>query len=262
MSKLSVRVQNMASIARQVSAAARTHAELLAEGLLSECVAAGVAPPADPGATFASAANVLDGRTEGLVAAELKYTAEQSDDGGFRAKRDAAYAKAAEATADMRGLVRDFMGAGAVTSYGLAGATPRSADKLAGFLENAIHLMERSPRAAERRGVGKLDTAFVVAELTAVREPLAEAIDEVDREHRESQEAMGARDRAMEDWRRAYQYAANVLSEGFRIARRDDLAERLRPTVRKASGDEAAPAESEAVTETPAAPAPAEPVDA
>src|SRR4051794_19389800 len=59
-------------------------------------------------------------------------------------------------------------------------------------------------------------------------------------EARELEKALGARDQAVELWTEVYQGVATALSGLYRLAGRKDLADRVRPTSRTLSGEDAA----------------------
>lgn len=83
--------------------------------------------------------------------------------------------------------------------------------------------------------------------LDAAVAPLREVMQGMLVDERENEAALTARDRAIAEWAIIYQGVANMLSGLYRLAGRDDLADRIRPTVRRAEGLDQPPAEPEPI---------------
>jgi hypothetical protein len=67
-----------------------------------------------------------------------------------------------------------------------------------------------------------------------------------DREARELEDAYSLRDRAIAAWSDAYQGTATALEGLYRRAGRKDLAEKVRPNLRKLRGEDPGAEEAEA----------------
>lgn len=89
--------------------------------------------------------------------------------------------------------------------------------------------------------------------LEAAQAQLAVALTAVTTEAKELQDALGRRDAATNDWRDIYQSCATLLEGYLRLGKRLDLADRVRPTARRAAGLDVTPP-------TPSEPTPNEPM--
>lgn len=62
------------------------------------------------------------------------------------------------------------------------------------------------------------------------------SLKDVDREEREYQAALGARDLSVEQWSLVYPNVTDALGAFYSLAGRSDLADRVRPTARRRAG--------------------------
>ena len=198
-------------------------------------------------ASIASIARASGGANASLEAAENAYTAEQADDPPVRKQRDDATTELAQRWTDVKSQVARRFGAAAVREYGLEGELPATPDALSKQAANAAKLLRAKPRT-HASPLGEFTTEAAAAYLEEAQTPLAAALTAVTTEAKELQDALGRRDAATADWRDIYQASATLLEGYLRLGKRLDLADRVRPTARRAAGLEVTP------------PAPAEPV--
>lgn len=242
MAKLSKQVENRLTVSGKVVASARTHATEIAKALAAKAAAAqgaGNAPPAKHfEETIEAYAATLDHAGDELKTAELAYSAEQADDVAPRNTRDALAAEAFTLMSKVRAAVEGTLGAAGLSTYGLEGETPRMPRAVASHMDNVVMLMVKQPATVTSELGTTFDTSAVVKAITPKRDALAAVLKDVDREARELEEALGKREQAVEAWVDVYQGVATAFSGMCRLAGRKDLAERVRPTSRKVSGEE------------------------
>lgn len=183
--------------------------------------------------------------------AELAYVAELADDVEPRRRRDERATTAWELMASARSRIEAVLGDDGLRRYGLWEPVPQVPGDLSHRMTTTVDLLERHPVRVDDPFGAPLDSAAVVARLKASKTDLDGALATVLDEERERQDALAARDRAIQDWSRTYQGVASILTGLFVLAGRDDLGERLRPTARRAAGLDAPPEEAPA---EPAAP--------
>jgi hypothetical protein len=171
---------------------------------------------------------------------ELAYAAEAADDPAAREELD-------EATASMRALLigsrqmfAGNFGQAAALDAGLAERTPEGGVLLVAFSENFIKALRVTPQRASLYGA-IIDLTGNINSLDAALARLRAAQDAHNREARELQGAKLERDRAQEALRAAYVQIATYYESIFRMAGLDELADRLRPTARRASSVEPPP---------------------
>jgi hypothetical protein len=189
-------------------------------------------------AVIESQAAALDRAAEVMKTAELSYTAEQADDVAPRDKRDALTTEAFGLMVRLRSAVEDALGAKGLSTYGLSGETPRMPRTLVVHMDNVLSLMSKQPASVTTALGGTFDTATLVTALSPKRAALEAVLKDLDREERELEGALVKRDKTVERWTEVYQGVATALSGLFRLAGRKDLAERVRPTSRRVSGEE------------------------
>jgi hypothetical protein len=247
MAKLTKDIENRLSVSRKVVAAATTHGPELAPVLAASALEAqGVGNGPDAAAfeaTFASLAALLSFTSSALEKAALEHAAEQADDIAPRIARDAARDAASVVMVQLRSAVESAMGQAGLRTYGLEGETPRMPKALASHIGNVIHLLQKNPIEVTSELGSVFSSAVIVPALEKRKKAIDDALLDVDREERELESTQGKRDRALTRWVDVYQGTANTLVGLFRLAGRKDLAERVRPTSRTISGEDAGSAE-------------------
>lgn len=242
MSSASKLVTNRLAAARYVISAAQVHGAAVARAIATDV----------PGLSEAQARHVIERLTARLTEAsarleqaEGEYTREQSDDPAVRQQRDASATALAELLTGMRQLLLDHVSDTAVRVYGLNNPTPATADALLVTGANTLRLLQTHPLDLPKRPWLQVDGAALASEVARHVDALRSALEGLRIEERELQAAKSARDAALEDWTRVYVGVAGTLESLFRLAGRTELAARLRPTNRRASGQVAPEAEAE-----------------
>lgn len=194
-----------------------------------------------------------------LEKAESDYASEQADDPPIRKKRDDVAAELGQRWSDVKNQVARRLGPAAPREYGLEGDLPDNPDTLAKQTANAVKLLRAKPKTHSSR-LGDFTTAGAADHLEESQTALAAALTSVTTETKELQDALGRRDAAATDWTNVYQACATLLEGYLRLGGRTDLADRVRPTVRRASGLELTPpAPSDSGPTAPATPPPPAP---
>ena len=175
-----------------------------------------------------------------LEKAEHDYASEQADDPPTRKKRDDANADLAQRWAEVKGHLARRFGDATPREFGLEGELPATPDALAKQTANAVKLLRAKPRTHTSK-LGEFTTAGAADHLEEAQLALSNALAAVTGESKQLQDALGLRDTAAAEWTNVYQSCATLLEGYLRLGGRTDLADRVRPTVRRASGLELTP---------------------
>ncbi len=186
--------------------------------------------------------HTLSVATDTLGGAEDRYVAELADDVVPKGARDAGADELRTLYQRVRVRLEDALGRRGLKRYGLETPAPRPPDALRARVQTTIDLMREDPAELDD-GVGDpIPTATIADNLQAALTPLAGAISTLRTEERENEGALTDRNRAVDAWTGVYRGVATMLSGLYQLAGRDNLADRIRPTVRRASGiDDATP---------------------
>lgn len=241
MAKLSKQVENRLTVSGKVMASAQAHGGEVAKALAAQAEAVGVSKAKAEvfETTLGALRQMLEHAAGELRKAELGYAAEQADDVKPRGERDALAAELVALMTRLRSTVEDVLGPEALATYGLEGSTPRAARALSSHVTNVASLMEKKPAKVTTELGSSFSTAAIVGAIKPKGAALEGAIAVVDREARELEQALGVRDQSVEAWTEVYQGVATALSGLYRLSGRKDLADRVRPTTRTLSGEDA-----------------------
>lgn len=187
-----------------------------------------------------------------LEHAESDYASEQADDPPARKRRDDANADLVQRWSEVKSQLTRRFGDASPREFGLEGELPATPDALAKQAGNAIKLLRAKPRTHASK-LGEFTTAGAADHLEEAQVALSNALAEVTAESKQLQDALGIRDRAAAEWTNVYQSCATLLEGYLRLGGRTDLADRVRPTARRAIGLELTPP-------APSDPGPADPV--
>jgi hypothetical protein len=240
---LSITAMNLQGWTRYVQSAEQSYKQRLIQAIFDQHSASA------PSLTIASLDAELAWRAERLEAlrvahyeAELAYAAEQSDDPDVRAALDAAESEARAELIENRQMFAGSFGEAEAIKAGLSANTPEGGDTLLAYADNFLKALRAEPKRKNRYGA-TLDMTGNIKGIEATRARVTAAQEAIHREKRELQEAKLNRDRAQEALRRAYVQLATYYESMFRMADLDELADRLRPTARRAASIEAPPTE-------------------
>ncbi|MEM1414354.1 MAG: hypothetical protein AAGH15_05620 [Myxococcota bacterium] len=177
----------------------------------------------------------LEAAVEAMVEADLAHEVELADDPAVREARDAAAAVVREQLVGLRLALSGFPPAflEGVFQRQQTPQESRGLERYAGAVAKALGVM-RLPEVRRTPGVTvSLDVDAAVAALGAARDGLTEALAAVAREVRQAQATKSARDRAMERYDRVFRAYATLLVLLFELAEERELADRVRPTLRR-----------------------------
>ena len=179
----------------------------------------------------------LDRATAGLVKADQDHNNELADDDDARRDRD-------ERTVDMKdllgalrsNLIRNY-GSGVAGAYGFGATLPEDAPALlilAGNVENLLRT--RTLVETPKNKSLKVDPVLAADDVRDAANALRAAVDGIEREKREAQLTLGAKNEALAAWGAAYSPVADGTAAFFALVGRVDLAQRVRPTARSRAG--------------------------
>ena len=241
MSQPSVRVTNCISTARTVTSAIDKQGPRVAAAIgqigaeLDEQRCLGL---------IAVLSTLLKRKTNELKGSELACANETTDDDAPRLARDTAVDRGIAIAISSRAALVAGLGDAAAGKYGLAGATPRDSAQLLAVLNTSAGLLERNPPKGRDAFDRETDTEVVCKVIAGVAAELSTAIGSVADEARELQMTLVDRDRELIEWQVAYVCAGGVIEGLFRLAGEERLADYLRPTARKTSGDDVGPVDA------------------
>ncbi len=179
---------------------------------------------------------LLERVTEEMWDAEYHYTQEQTEDIVARDERDESYAQAMAGYLAVRSSVSNVLGNQGLKIYAIPTRQPESPAKLMAAMHNTVQLLGKNPRQ-KSDGLGNtFDSAQAKAGLEARLAPLTASLDLMRTENKETEQAMLRRNATVTRWERIYRGSANMLVGLFTMAEMPELAERVRPTIRRSAG--------------------------
>lgn len=242
MAQLSIQIQNQLSVAEKVIASAKTHGpsmSILLAARAKEVQGDGTKATVEAfEAVFSALADGLAKSNSDLRDAEMGYFAEKADDAPIRAARDAAVSDLCAMLAQLRGNIEGTLGPQDAIKYGLVGDVPRVPHKLVTYTKNVVKQLEDHPQKTTTALGASFDTAPAAAAVKNKLQALATHVDDDNREARELEQAQLKRNRAAEAWSDAYQGAATTFEGLYRAAGHAELADKVRPTLRKMRGED------------------------
>lgn len=239
MSTVSKGVADRMMIARTVTRSIDKHARTVAEGASPMLYLEAEASPAKTQALESHLrvlGRALARTTDALRLADLALAGELADDQAPRSDRDAEEAALRAVLMRARNGVRASYGDDALTRVGLAAAFPDTPDSLVLYAQNAARLLADGEAGDALDDAFGLDTQKVARSITNAADRLAHALESVETERREEEEARSARDSALARWQRTYSAVATAFSAMARLADESEIAERVRPTARRRAG--------------------------
>lgn len=174
---------------------------------------------------------------------------ESAEDMLAREKRDSLHQTVSKMLVGARTRMRDSFDETETRAFRLNGRTPTSHEGVLRYASDVVALMEGNPRTATDAFGATFDTQVMVAALRPAVEMYRQALQDVTREQRETQQARAARTLAEDQFRDGLVNIAAIVESYLRMAGLDELADRVRPTLARTSG--------EGEAELPATPAPA-----
>lgn len=178
-------------------------------------------------------AKVLASRSERLVKADQEHEAELADDAEPRNARDTAASSVRETLVDLRAAVESSHGPGGLTKLGLSSAIPSDPRVLATLGANVQTSLEKVALGKPRRPGLELQPKVFAKELASRLPVLEAALTAVEREVREAQVTLAAKNEALEQSDKTFLRSAALVEALARFVGLIDVADRIRPSSRK-----------------------------
>jgi hypothetical protein len=189
-------------------------------------------PAPDFGAAVRLSCAMLGAAAVRMVEKDEAHEAELGDDAGVREARDEAKAALYSELVDLREILVGGYG-GAVAAKVFTGATPEDPVLLARYAGEVADDLEKIKLPRPRLKGAKLDVAEVAASLRDKRAQLEASWKDVQREVREAQQTLDAKNGAMSAYDETFSGVASTLSGLLRLAGKPDLAAKVRPSTRR-----------------------------
>ncbi len=244
--------------AESVIAAGETHASATQEALLvilKPHLKKGEVMP-DFAAVMRLSCAALEAAKNVMIEKDAEHEAELSDDPEVRARRDAAAAATSEELVSLREVLTGLYG-GAIAGKVLPGSTPQDATMLARFAGEAAANLKKAKFPAARVKGAKVDVAELTESLESKSATLTTELKAVQREVREAEATLTAKNEAILAYDEVFMAVANGLQGILKLAGKNDLAARVRPSLRRPgqtaddAGEAPPPAEKTPTEKTP-----------
>lgn len=235
--KVSRMVADRATISRTVTAAVEHHGPEVAPALEKALFPGGPPQNLTIAGVLGALGALLDGTTTHLLEADQAHAAELADDAGFRAARDGRIVDLRDFLATLRTNLGRNYGEGVPAAYNLGAVLPEDAAALLVLAANVEKQLRERPLAeAPKKKSLQVDPLAAADDLKAAADALRAALGDVERERREAQLTLGTKNDALGAWTTTYSGVADAVAALFTIAKRPDLADRVRPTARRRAG--------------------------
>lgn len=220
--------------ADSVIAAGETNTDTIQEALAERAkpfLKEGEQPP-DFAALVSLACAMLGAAKARMVERDEAHQAELGDDAPVREARDAARAALYDELVTLREMLVGAHG-GSVANKVFAGATPEDALVLTRYAGEVADKLGKVDLTAPRFKGAKLDVAEIAESLLDKRARLEQHLKAVQREVREAQKTLDAKNGALAAYDDTFSGAAMVLSGLLRLSGKAELAGKVRPSVRR-----------------------------
>lgn len=174
----------------------------------------------------------LQMRRDQMLEADTQHESELADDSSVRDERDQAAAALTEKVVELREPLTSLYGAKAARAA-IVGKTPQDPVALERFAGEVIQNLGTATWPEPRFAGASLDFAAVAADLSAAREALQSALGQVATGAREAQSTLAQKNQAIEEFDQAFTGVATSLSELFTLVGERELADKVRPSVRR-----------------------------
>jgi hypothetical protein len=172
-----------------------------------------------------------------IKAADITHANELADDGASRAERDEALSALRAGLMDARDVLAATYGQSVAVEYGLDGETPTIPGLASQRAAKAAGLLRSRPMTAKpkRKGV-TVDASALAADLEDGAKRLDASLVTVQKEEREAQLTLNARNESLARWNARYQGVADTITGLYELAEKWELAAVVRPTSRRRAG--------------------------
>ena len=173
-----------------------------------------------------------------MITADETHDAELRDDATPRAARDSMARQLYNQLLQVRDTVSGIYGEAPLRQLGLSGVTPIEPVTLVRLATQVADELGRMRLPAPRMVGVSLDTAAIVQQLTAISGQLDAHLADVAREARQAQTTLTNKNRAIAGYDTTYAAVIQIMSGLLLLAGEPELAERIRPTRRRAQQGE------------------------
>lgn len=233
--------------AETVAAAADAHSERVSQAFKDrfQKFAPKKQPVPDMGVVLRMLAGALRASAAELVEKSEAHDAELSDDAAPREARDSATAELVQAMVSIRGTTETVYGRAGLKVLGIDGRTPTDSKAIQEHARKLVkQLNDPGLKLPKPQDGVKIDTGVWLAKVSKPLAVLAQARKDVAREEREAEITGNDKTRAMDAFNEMFGVVATFTSSMLDLIGEDDLAGRIKPSVRRrgvtAEGDEAA----------------------
>ncbi len=174
----------------------------------------------------------LVGRRDEMVSADETHERELADDAPARAERDEAADKLTTKLVELREVLTGLFGQ-TVTRTVLPEAAPQDPVVLERFAGQVSTALATVNLPAPRVAGAEVNTSAIAEDISDAQSELRNRLELVAREVREAQDTLAKKNRAIEEYDRAFQGVATVLTGLFVLAGQDELANKVRPSARR-----------------------------
>ncbi|MCU0691993.1 MAG: hypothetical protein MUF54_11375 [Polyangiaceae bacterium] len=244
-------VTNRQKDTQAIVAAADTHALAIAEtlsSLIKPHLKRGEQTP-DFGLVITVLARLLTARDATMVAADEAHELELGDDTASRNARDASTAALGKHLVDLREVLVGMFGSTIVRTLGFSGTVPRDPVVLLRYAGEIAAAIRNAPPVKPRIKGAEWNQADVAAQIDELRAAIERALHDVARELREAQGTLEAKNKAIAARDATCAGVAEMLGGLLRVAGNWELAEKLRPVVRRATETPGEPEEPQSPAE-------------
>lgn len=182
---------------------------------------------------FASC-DLLEAKSNAMANADEAYLVEAADDDAPRQRREKAFQALYELLVEMRESCQGAFGAKELTGFGFSSATPRDPAQLTRFAGEILAAFQKrkAQMPPTRKGIS-FDPGALLEALSTHREALTSALKEIATEERELQTALAEKNRTISEYDEAFLQVANFLEGLFLLAGMSELADKVRPSLRR-----------------------------
>jgi len=180
----------------------------------------------------------LQAAAQAMEAADDADEAERRDDSPHRTRRDEAKAEVLAILVELRDLLGALHGAGAPAAVGFEGRTPEDPDLLRRLAGTVIASLAKTPLPPPRHPKYALDPKEWIDRLAPPTKTLSQALDDLAAEGRKADKTLSEKNARIAEYDRTFSLTANLLTALLEFAGKGDLADKVRPSTRRAGETE------------------------
>ncbi len=227
-SKSTLRRQKSAG---KVVASGRTHKKLMS-GAMGEIFGEEVVQPVET--IVDKTAGHLESKSAAMVKADEAHIEELRDDPTARDGRDTLVDSSHDEMVTNRAQLTTILGDKYVARLGFEGDTPDDPLELARLARAVVTNLNEIPAPKPLIEDYTFNPSKWADKISKTLVMLEEAVSEVDKEEREAEATLSAKNDAIKDYDRAFSVTANLFSALLDAAGKKDLAKKVRPSTRRA----------------------------